>query len=384
VAERSSRPRLLLPLVLATIATQSSIVGLAPIVVEIGRDLGASVSAVGVARSVMAGVAVAVSLAIGPLIDRIGIKPLLVAGGGLGLAGAGLTAAAPSLPAFYAAHAVTGAGIACMLSAGFAGVAAYFPGRDAAWAMGYVVGGQSIAWIAGNPLTGLLADQGSWRLAYAVPATISAVALAAGLAAPRGRLTSDPHEGWAAVFRDRSARRWAVAELVAYSAWTAELTYAGAFYIQSYGVEESAVGLLLAGGSVVFLVGSLSAARLARRFGRRRLIAGAALAMGAMLVPLLNLTPSVGFTFGLFCVMALFASLRSTTSSDLGLSQLPRQPGSMMGTRTASAQLGYTIGAALGGAVLALADFGALGFVLFAGMAASAWLVARVSEPVPG
>jgi predicted MFS family arabinose efflux permease len=392
-----SRARLLLPLVLATIATQSSIVVLAPIVVEIGRDLGASVSAVGVARSVMAGVAVAVSLAIGPLIDRIGVKPLLVAGAGLALVGAGLTAAAPSLPAFYAAHVVTGAGIACMLSAGFAGVAAYFPGRDAAWAMGYVVGGQSIAWIAGNPLTGLLADQGSWRLAYLVPGAISALALLAAFTAlgrgaglgerpflpPMGG-NNGRSRGIRAVFGERSARRWAVAELVAYSAWTAELTYAGAFYIQSYGVEESAVGLLLAGGSVVFLVGSLSAARLARRFGRRRLIAWAALAMGAMLVPLLNLTPSVGFTFGLFCVMALFASLRSTTSSDLGLSQLPRQPGSMMGARTASAQLGYTIGAALGGAVLALADFGTLGFVLLAGMAASAWLVARVSEPVPG
>jgi predicted MFS family arabinose efflux permease len=397
MAEPSSRPRLLLPLVLATIATQSSIVVLAPIVVEIGRDLGASVSAVGVARSVMAGVAVAASLAIGPLIDRIGVRPLLVAGGGLALAGAGLTAAAPSLPAFYAAHVVTGAGVACLLSAGFAGVAAYFDGRDAAWAMGYVVGGQSIAWIAGNPLTGLLADQGSWRLAYLVPGTISALALAAGLTAPRvhhkrerpleapigvqnGR--SRGAQGLAAVFRDRSARRWAVAELVAYSAWTAELTYAGAFYIQSYGVEESEVGLLLAGGSIIFLVGSLSAARLARRFGRRRLIVGAALAMGAMLVPLLNLTPSVGFTFGLFCVMALFASLRSTTSSDLGLLQLPRQPGSMMGARTAAAQLGYAIGAATGGAVLALADFGTLGLVLFAGMAASAFLVARVSEPV--
>ena len=36
-----------------------------------------------------------------------------------------------------------------------------------------------------------------------------------------------------------------------------------------------------------------------------------------------------------------------------------------MGARTASAQLGYMIGAAAGGAVLAVADFGALGFVLF-------------------
>jgi predicted MFS family arabinose efflux permease len=394
--QAASRPRLLLPLVLATIATQSSIVVLAPLVVEIGRDLGASVSAVGVARSVMAGVAVVVSLAIGALIDRIGVKPLLVAGASFALAGAALTAAAPSLPAFYAAHVVTGAGIACLLSAGFAGVAAYFPDRDAAWAMGYVVGGQSIAWIVGNPLTGLLADSGSWRLAYLVPGAISAVALVAALTAlGRGSgLRERPFLppiggnngrslGTRAVARDRSARRWALAELVAYSAWTAELTYAGAFYIQSYGVGESAVGLLLAGGSIVFLIGSLSAARLARRFGRRRMVAGSALLMGVLLVPLLNLTPSVGFTFALFCVMALFASLRSTTSSDLGLLQLPRQPGSMMGARTASAQLGYTIGAAMGGAVLALSGFGALGFVLFAGMGLSALLIARVSEPVP-
>ncbi len=50
---------------LATMATQASIVVLAPIVVEIGRDLGASVSAVGQARSLMAGTAVVAALALG-------------------------------------------------------------------------------------------------------------------------------------------------------------------------------------------------------------------------------------------------------------------------------------------------------------------------------
>ena len=35
--------------------------------------------------------------------------------------------------------------------------------------MGYVVGAQSIAWIVGNPVIGLLAESGSWRLGYAVP-----------------------------------------------------------------------------------------------------------------------------------------------------------------------------------------------------------------------
>jgi predicted MFS family arabinose efflux permease len=359
---------------------------LTPLVVAIGEDLGASLSEVGLARSVLAGTAVAVSLAIGPLIDRVGVAPLIVAGAALALGGAGLSAAAPSLPFFYAAHLVTGAGVACLLSAGFAGVAAYFRDDQAAWAVGWVVGAQSIAWIAGNPLIGLLAESGSWRLGYLVPAAIAGAALTAGLLAPRGRPDGDlaadgAGSGLLAVYRDRSARRWAVAELVAYSAWTAELTYAGAFYIESYGLGESEVGVLLAVGSIVFLVTSTNVIRLTERLPRRPLIVAAAIGMGAMLVPLLNLTPSVWFTLGVFCVMAFFASVRSTAASALGLAQLPGRPGSMMGARTASAQLGYMIGAAAGGAVLALGDFGLLGFVLLAGMLASAFLIARVSDP---
>jgi predicted MFS family arabinose efflux permease len=54
----------------------------------------------------------------------------------------------------------------------------------------------------------------------------------------------------------------------------------------------------------------------------------------------------------------------------------------MMGARTASSQLGYMIGAGAGGAVLSLAGFGALGFVLLAGMALSALLMARVHDPL--
>lgn len=383
-----SRARSLVPLVLATTATQASIVVLAPLVVEIGRDLGASVSAIGLARAVLSGVAVGVSLAIGPLIDRIGVRPLIVRGAAIAFTGAVLTAAAPSLPFFYAAHAVTGAGVACLLSAGFAGVASLFHDRDAAWAMGYVVGAQSVAWIAGNPIVGLLADSGSWRLSYAVPAAISLAALAAGLAAPStGTAVAAQGEdgsiraGLAAVFSDPSARRWTLAELVAYSAWTAELTYAGAFYVQNYAVSETSVGLLLAAGSVVFLITSLNTERFTRRFPRRRLIVGASVGMGLMLIPVLNVAPSVFVTLAFFFVLAFFAALRSTASSAMGLQQLPGRPGSMMGARTASAQLGYMIGAAGGGLVLALADFGTLGFVLFAGMAFAAYLLSRVVDP---
>jgi predicted MFS family arabinose efflux permease len=381
------RVRRLLPLVLATVATQASIVVLAPLLVEIGRELGASVSGVGIARSVLAGTAVAASLAIGPLIDRIGVRPLIVRGAAIALAGAAATALSPTLAIFYAAHAITGVGVACLLSAGFAGVSSSFDGADAVWAMGYVVGAQSIAWIVGNPIVGLLSDLGSWRLSYLVPATICLAALLAGLTAPRTRTIASAGEstsnraGLAAVLADASARRWALAELVTYSAWTAELTYAGAFYVQRYGVSETAAGSLLAAGSVVFLAASLSTARLTARVSRRPLLVACSLGMGIMLVPVLNVAPAVGVTLAFFVVLALFAGVRSTGSSALGLEQLPDRQGAMMGARTASAQLGYVIGAAGGGAVIALAGFGALGFVLLVGMVAAALLLAGVTDP---
>jgi predicted MFS family arabinose efflux permease len=185
------------------------------------------------------------------------------------------------------------------------------------------------------------------------------------------------------VFRDPSARRWTIAELVAYSAWTAELTYAGAFYIQRYGVGETTVGLLLAIGSVVFLASSLSTARLTRRLPRKPLLVACALGMGIMLIPVLNVAPAVWVTLAFFCVLAVLAGVRSTGSSSLGLELLPANPGSMMGARTASAQLGYMVGAAGGSLVLAVAGFGALGFVLFAGMTFSALLLARVGTGAP-
>ena len=376
--------RTLVPLVLATTATQASIVVLAPIIVAVGEDLDRSVSAVGQARTLLAGTAALASLRIGRSLDRMGVRPAIVRGALLALLGLAVTAASPSLAVFYAGHAVVGLGVAFLLSAGFAGVGAWFDERDAAWAMGFVVGSQSVAWIVGNPIVGLLTDAISWRAAYAVPGVFALAALVAALAAPREERAAGgvADGGITHVAADPSARRWALAELVAYSAWTAELTYIGAFYVRTYDVAESVVGFLLAVGSIAFLISTLGTDRLVRRVGSKRpLIVAGGLGMGIFAAVIMNVTPSVAFTLALFFLMALCAGVRSTGSSALGLSQLPARPGSMMAARTASAQLGYVIGASAGGAILAVAGFGALGFLLLGGMVVAAVMIARVSEP---
>jgi predicted MFS family arabinose efflux permease len=382
------RQRKLIPLVLAALAAQASIAILAPIMVEIGRDLDVSVSAVGQARTVMAAVAAAASLRVGPFIDRVGVRPAILWGGALAVAGHVVTASAVALPLFYLGHVLIGLGVAALLSGGFAGAGAWFDEHDAPRALGYVVGAQSIAWIVGNPVVGLLTDGVSWRAAYAVPSIAALGAVAAALGVPKAAVAHDAGDGTSSmtdVARDPSARRWTIAEFVAYSAWTAELTYIGAFYVETYDVRESVVGFLLAIGSIAFLISTLGTQRVVESIGgrRRRLVVVGALAMGAMVALIMNVTPSVAFTVGLFFLMALCAGLRSTGSSALALGLLPAQPGAMMAARTTSAQLGYTIGAMLGGLVLAVADFGTLGFVLLVGLAASALLIARVEEREP-
>lgn len=51
-----------------------------------------------------------------------------------------------------------------------------------------------------------------------------------------------------------------------------------------------------------------------------------------------------------------------------------------MAARTAATQLGYLLGAVIGGAVIAGPGYGTLGIVLAAGMAASALLILRVDD----
>ena len=197
----SARVRRLLPLVLATMASQALLVVLAPTIVSVGRDFGVSVGVVGQARSVLAGAAIAASLGIAPLLDRLGVRPLLLAGVLLAIAGSAGAALSSTLPIFLFVHAVTGVGFACLLSAGFAGVAT-FRGEDRAWAMGYVVGANALAWIVVNPLAGALTEVLSWRAAHAVPAAIALSVLAGLRAAPDGQATATAGAGLRGVLAD--------------------------------------------------------------------------------------------------------------------------------------------------------------------------------------
>jgi predicted MFS family arabinose efflux permease len=363
---------------MATMASQALLVSLSPAIVATGKDLGASVGVIGQARSVDAGVAIITSLAIVGRIDAIGVRRLVGVGCALAIVACAAVASAPALAPFLAAHMLVGLAFACLLSGGFAGVAAFGPERRP-WAIGYVAAANALAWILVNPLVGAVTGWLSWRAAQLVPA---AVALAALVAlppdGPAPARSADRH--LAALLRDRSARRWLGAEVIAYGAWTALLTFVGAFFIDRLGVPEAAAGWLLAAGAAAHFTAATRSGTLVRLVPRRRLAAASALIMAMLLFVLLRLTASAPLAVATFCLLGVAAGTRTPASSGLGLEQLPGHPGAMMAARTAATQLGYLLGAVVGGAVISGSGYGTLGVVLAVGMAGSAVLILRVDD----
>jgi predicted MFS family arabinose efflux permease len=361
-------------------ASQGLLVVLSPTIVAIAAELGASVGVIGQARSITAGVAIAASAVISSRIDAVGVPRLLGLGAALALLACAAVAAAPSLGVFLVAHALIGLAFACLLSAGFAGVAAFPPERRA-WAIGYVTGANALAWIVVNPIVGVVTDWLSWRAAEAIPAAICLAALvSASAAAPVAAASSAPR--LRTMWRARSARRWIGAELIAYGGWTALLTFVGAFFIERLGVREAAVGWWLAVGAGAYFLAATRTGGLLDRLPRRRLIAVSAVAMAVLTALQLNFTGSIAVAVAIFCLTGVAAGLRTPASSGLGLEQLPDHPGAMMAARTAATQLGYLLGAVIGGAIIAGPGYGMLGVVLAVAIALSALMILRVDDPL--
>lgn len=369
---------MLVPLVLATMASQSLLVVLSPTMVAVAADLGAPVATVGQARSVTALVSVLASLYLTARADHLPVRALLRWGSALAVVACGLVASASSVPLFLLAHVVVGLAFAPLLSGGFAGLAA-FGAADRAWATGYVAGANALAWIVVNPLAAALTATVSWRAALAVPAAVAVAAMLTSGAAASARPGLVGASLWEPL-RVMPARRWIGSEVTAFAGWTCLLTFAGAFFMEEVGVPQSAVGWVLAAGAAAYLLASSRAGRLAAWLPLRHLVWASALLM-AVLIPLLLGTLRAPLpTVVAFCAVAMAAGVRTPASAGLALLQLPEHPGVMAAARTAATQTGYLVGAVIGGVVIAGPGWRALGVVLAAVMVASAWLVQRVHE----
>jgi predicted MFS family arabinose efflux permease len=348
-------------------ASQAGTLVLTPILVDVAQDLDVSTATAGQLRTISGAVAAAAAVSVGFLAGRLGLKRLLIAGLLTLAAAAGLSAVSPTFAVLALAQVPLGIAIAVLLSSGVAGTTAWIPAHRRADALSAAFSGQAIAWLVGMPIVGAVGEV-SWRLAWvALPlaATVPALLLVAGLPrVQRQRVTLSGDLSLLA--RDRLVLGWWLGEALAFSGWVGMLVYSGALLIDSYDISLRATGLLLGLMFLAYFPGSLFFRRFIDRAARRLLVVlGLAAAVVAALIG--EVRPGVWLTVPLLAAYVFLNSGRTLAGSALGLDVAPGRSVTAMGMRASATQLGYLIGAGLGGLALHFGGYPAAG-VTFAAL----------------
>ena len=355
---------------LGLFASQAALVVLAPVLPSVAAAFGVSTAATGLLRSVSGLAAGLTAVAMGPLARRVGLRDLLRVGL-TGLAAGSIAAAvAPNFLALVGAQIVIGASVAVLLSAGVAAAAAWSPARDRGRVLSWTLAGQPTAWIVGLPAIGVLASVG-WRWAVLVVPLASALLALLALRSRPSDAPSGTRDDLRAVLRRRGVARWALGELLAYSAWAGALVFSGALFVESYGATSRTTGLLLALGAAAYVPGGLLARQWTGAAARHALAALALLA--GVLVALFGASRSGLWTSeAIFAALAFVGGARTMVGSAFGLDGAPDARVAITRIRAAVLQFGYLIGTAAGGAALAAGGYPGFGVAMAAMFAAAA------------
>ena len=148
------------------------------------------------------------------------------------------------------------AGIAMLIASGVAATASWSAPEQRTRIVSHALAGPPSAWIVGMPLIGLVASI-NWRLAFvALPLPAAVLAFVAAARRPPDTPIAGSGSSLTGLLGLRPARRWALGELFANSAWAGTLVFSGALFTETYGTSPAATGIVLAIIASAYLAGN--------------------------------------------------------------------------------------------------------------------------------
>src|SRR5919199_1155955 len=159
-----ARRRVLWTSVLGAFAAYLCLLFLTPIYPEIARDLRLRADSLSLLLSIAPALSVLANLPIGVLADRLGRRPLLLAGGALLLGSQLLVGAAFSAAVFGASRVVIGLAIPLVASAAYAAVADAHAAAGRVQALGMVTAAVNLGQAGGYVATAAIGERLGWHL----------------------------------------------------------------------------------------------------------------------------------------------------------------------------------------------------------------------------
>ncbi|MGI9147400.1 MAG: MFS transporter [Chloroflexota bacterium] len=388
IPARGRRMAMLVALSAGGLLSTATTIGITPFLLDIARDLNTDLAAAGnlvALQSVTWGL---VSLFAGAASDRVGRRPLLVAGL-LILVISGVAVAASDSYVWVAVWRLFGGlGGGTFMGTVFASVSDHFPAAERGRSLGWVVTGQSLALVLGVPAMTLAGTFGGWRgavLAHAFVVLVCAVAVWRLVPSGSGRAVERPVP-LSAIAKLVGPRVLALllagtSERVCYAAVAVFLP---TYLVSRYAIDPPhlALGLLLVALGNLF--GNVVGSHLSDRLPAPQALLGLSLVLaGVMALPVLSWSPAVEVSIALGFVYTLVNATGRPALLTV-LSEVSAEArGAVLGLNVTFASLGWLGATALGGVVVGAAGFGGLAvltcvFGLLGGvLSAVSWVLPR-------
>jgi len=381
---RPSDLSVILTLTLATFLSSLANYALGPFLPTIARDLNVGVASLGQVPALAALLVAFLGLFAGPLADQIGYRRSLLLGLctlalstlGIGLATSFALLLLPTLVGAF------GRAVSGPVSQAVAG--SRFVGDARRRALGWLMVGTSGAVVVGVPVLTSIDSILGWRAAFVAPALLCLAA--AGLIArnlgpdgPLGVVRLDPTElatAYRPLVHDRPTLGLIGGFLQGVAGTGTVLTYLGAYLVERYDFSTQQIGWVYLAIGTGALIGSVAAGgRLGARPLRPLLIGSritvCLLVGGAFLLGV----PALGVV-ALLTLALVLAAASTVATATLLTGETPAGRATTMALNGAAGSLGTALGAGLGGLLLSVGSFTALGLgamAWYAGGAAIVW-----------
>jgi predicted MFS family arabinose efflux permease len=373
---------------MSVFTSQAAILVLAPILVEVAKDMDVSTAVAGQLRIIAAPVAALVAVVLASFGGALSLRRILLASTGLVAVGSLASAAAHTFLALALAQFPLWVGVAGLVAGGIGAAGAWTPPEDRARVAARALAGAPAAWIVGMPLIGLVAGV-SWRLAFVAVPLPAALVTAALLAAVRPDEQRRRSASLSALLRKHGAGKWVFGEFLVMSAWAGTLVFSGALFIERFGTSSRVTGGLLAVVAASYLFGNTLGSRLREECDLRRALPRANVVAAGAVAATWIVTPTLFVTLGIFSFAGMVVGARTVIGTTYGFALAGERNLEVGSARAAFTHLGYLVGSLLGGGALAVGGRPAIGFVFGLLLLAAAipyrstWLAKCLEVPEP-
>lgn len=360
---------------------------MSPVLEQMAREFGITTGTAGLVVAAYGAPGIAVALIAGPYSDRIGRKPFLVIGPLVMGISTIASAVAPTFALIVAARIASGVGASVLFPNVNATVADIYPFRERGKAVATVIGLNTMASVVGVPVAGIVAEATSWRVSVALVGVLAIVASGVlFLRMPNAQGTnreSRVRALYALILRDRSAVAAIISSMLGALFWFTWATYIVVYFQRTFFLSEGLASTVALTQGLGVLVGSQIGGRLGDRVGHRRIVAGAIVITGFLLLLQTNLPLPLFATAALNLLLSAVIGARFATNNVLMTEQVPEARGTMLALSASVQSLAIVLGASVGGLLVDGPGFWLLGVFCFVVAVLAALIVLRFVREEP-